>query len=238
MRIDVGATYMPISASRRIVILASTRMLNGICVAGVDASGKWVRPVNLPEFDFSPQQLSQAGKVIVEPYNEVDFRLGQWLNSSPQSEDVEAIEGAPRLVRTLSEGELVALMQAKDEHKELAVHGNDLEGWLVGMNRSLVLTKVDEVLTAYRNTYSGGRRQRRIVFRVGNSTLNLPCTDLRWRKMTRDDRDAEAVKVLQSSGVVYFALGLPRLFQGRYYPMVVGVHPIPKLVSEVDYDDL
>jgi hypothetical protein len=213
-------------------------MLNGICVAGVDVNGRWVRPVKLPEFDFSPQQLSQAGRVVVEPYNEVGFRLGQRLNNSPQSEDVEAVATAPILIRTLNENQLLALMQQKDEHQGVAENGDDLETWLLEMNRSLVLTRVDEVMRAYRNTYSGGRRQRRIVFRVQDKILNLPCTDLRWRKITRDDRDAEALNVLKSANIIYFALGLPRLFQGHYYPMVVGVHPLPKLVGDVDYADL
>jgi hypothetical protein len=212
-------------------------MMNGICVAGIDEGGRWVRPVNLPEFDFSPQELSQAGGVVVEPYNEVEFRLGQRLNSSPQSEDVEAIGATPLLVRTLNENQLLTLMQQKDEHQGVVENGNDLETWLVGMNRSLVLTRVDDVLRAYRNTFNE-RRQRRIVFRVGDNILNLPCTDLRWRKITRNDRDAEALNSLKSANVIYFALGLPRIFQGHYYPMVVGVHPLPKLVGDVDYDDL
>jgi hypothetical protein len=226
------------SASGRIVILASTRMMNGVCVAGVDVEGHWVRPVKLPDFDFSAQQLSQAGRVVVEPYNEVEFRLGQRLNNSPQSEDVEAVAVAPILIRTLNERELLALMQQKDEYQGVADNGNDLESWLVGMNRSLVLTRVDEVLRAYRNTYSDGRRQRRIVFRVHDKFLNLPCTDLRWRRLTRDDRDAEALSILKSSKSIYFALGLPRVFREHYYPMVVGVHPLPKLMGDVDYADL
>ena len=212
--------------------------MRGICVAGVDMDGHWVRPVKLPEFDFSPQQLSQKGRVVVEPYNEVEFRLGQHLNNSPQSEDVEAVAAGPILMRTLNEIQLLSLMQQKDEHQGVADNGNDLEGWLVGMNRSLVLTRVDEVLRAYRNTYSDGRRQRRIVFRVHDKFFNLPCTDLRWRRMTRDDRDAEALEISKSSRTIYLALGLPRIFQGHYYPMVVGVHPLPKLVGDVDYADL
>ncbi len=214
-------------------------MLNGICVAGVDREGRWVRPVKLPEFDFSSDMLSEAGRVVVEPYNEVEFHTRGRLNNSPQSEDVEVdASHTPHLTRTLNDRELLTTMRQIDERRSVEERGGNIETWLVGANRSLVVTSVDEVLRAYRRTTDDGRRQRRISFRVGTRELDLSCTDLRWRKMTRGDGDEDRRDLLASADVLYFAIGLTRLYQGRYWPMVVGVHPLPKMVCEVDYNDL
>src|SRR5438093_2160678 len=188
------------AATNRLVILAATKMLGGICVAGIDRSAQWVRPVNPPDFAFSPSQLSEDGTVIVEPYNDVEFVVGERLNNPPETEDVTAIVSSqPHLVRTLNDGEVLALLHQMDEHDNVAEHGADLEGWLVGIRRSLVLTRVDELLTAYRNMFNE-RRQRRIVFRVGDEIMNLPCTDLRWRSITRNDNDAQALEGLRRAG--------------------------------------
>ena len=222
----------------RIVVLAATKMFGGMCVAGADSDAHWVRPVNPPGYSFSPQELSENGRVIVEPYNEIEFVAGERLGNPPETEDIKAIVSEqPHLVRTLDDGDTLALLRRMDEHDEVAVHAGELEHWLIGVERSLILTRADELLLAYRNAFNE-RRQRRIVFRVGQSILNLLCTDLRWRCITRNDKDAEALETLKRASDVYFALGLARPFQGHNYPMVVGVHPIPKLEARVDYNDL
>jgi hypothetical protein len=214
-------------------------MLNGICVAGVDRNDRWVRPVRLPEFDFSPHLLSETGRVVVEPYNQIEFHVRRQLNNSPQSEDVEVdLSHGPHLMGTLSDRELLTIMGRIDERHSVEEHGDNLETWLVGANRSLVLTSVDDVLRAYRRELDDGRLQRRIFFRVGSRELDLSCPDLRWRSITRGDRDEEARNHLVSADALYFTLGLTRLFQGHYWPMVVGVHPLPKMLCEVNYDYL
>lgn len=225
----------------RITILAATRMYNGICVAGVDQSRDWTRPVRLPEFNFDRESLSERDEVVVEPYNEIEFRITRMLDDSPQSEDCQIDRTrAPHLVRTISDPELTALMKSLDEYDTIE-RQKDKEGvskWLTNLNRSLALTRVDKVLKAYRGSSDYDRRPRRLIFRVGNATFDMPCTDLRWRYMTRGDRDDECTRSLNSAHALYFALGLTRLFQGRYWPMVVGIHPIPRLSGEVDYDRL
>jgi putative nucleic acid modification protein with dual OB domain len=214
-------------------------MSYGVCIAGLDRADRWVRPVKLPEFDFSPALLSEAGRFVVEPYNEIEFHTRGRLNNSPQSEDVEVdVSHDPHLIRTLDDRELLTIMGRIDERRLVEEHGGSLEAWLVGANRSLALTRVDDVLRAYRRDTDDGRRQRRISFRVGTRELDLSCTDLRWRSMTRGDRDEEARDLLASADVLYFSIGLTRLYKGHYWPMVVGVHPLPKMVCEVDYDNL
>ena len=221
----------------RIRILATTKMYNGICVAGLNSGNKWIRPVSRDGLNFTPHSLSSSGNVVVEPYNEIEFRGHKRLNNFPQSEDVEVYSQPPKFIRSLGDGELRTLLDRIDEHDSVARHSNDLEGWLISENRSLVLTRVDKILGAYRNTFNE-RRQRRIRFQVGGETLTLPCTDLRWRRITRGEQDSAACEQLRSADHVYFALGLPRKWEGHYWPMVIGVHAFPRMVIKVDYDNL
>ena len=96
-------------SSVRIAILAATKMYNGICVAGVDTNNRWIRPVSPGGLNFSQRSLSAFGRVMVEPYNEIEFRIRRLLNNSPQSEDVEVTSGSPNFLRTLNNNELQAL---------------------------------------------------------------------------------------------------------------------------------
>jgi len=194
-----------------------------------------------PDLNFTKKSLSEHGRVVVDPYNEIDFRIRARLNNSPQSEDHEIdASHEPHLARTLTDSELMALMRALDEHDSVGRQGSRdaFVRWLTNANRSLVLTLVDKVNSAYRGSGDYGRRPRRLSFRVGTTNFDMPCTDLRWRSITRGDRDVEALSGLTSSPNLYFALGLTRQYRGSYWPMVVGVHPIPRLTGKVDYDRL
>jgi hypothetical protein len=226
----------------RLTILAVTRMDNGICVAGVDGTRTWIRPVTPPpDLNFTKESLSERGRIVVEPYSEIEFHVRARLNNSPQGEDHEIdVSQEPHMVRTLTDGELIALMGALDEHDSVGHQGSRdaFVGWLTDANRSLVLTRVDRVNSAYRGSGDYGRRPRRLSFRVGTTNFDMSCTDLRWRSITRGDRDVEALNRLSSSPNLYFALGLTRQYRGSYWPMVVGVHPIPRLTGTVDYDRL
>jgi len=224
----------------RVTILAATKMTDGICIAGVDSDNRWFRPIPEGAYNFSPTLLSSGGQIIVAPYNVIEFLKGKRLGRPPHSEDVEVDSSiGPSLVGTLNDNQLHTLMKQIDEHDSIPYGVQNLENWLVSENRSLTLTHVDEVIDAFRNNYSeDSLDQRRVSFRVGSSIFSLPCPDLRWRSLTRGNRDKEGLNVLKSAKVLYVALGLSRLWPatGRYHAMVVGVHPIPKLASVVDYD--
>lgn len=223
-------------AKIRITVLAATKMYSGVCVAGIDGSNKWVRPLSSGGLNFTPQSLSAGNSVVVEPYNEIEFRVHNYPNNSPQSEDVQVYSGTPTLLRTINDDELRALMARNDEHDSVERHADDLEPWLVSENRSLVLTRVDRPLRAYRNSFKPD--QRRISFQIGGTTLDLPCTDLRWRRSTNGAQDSIAFEKLKSAEILYFTLGLARKLDDHYWPMVVGIHPIPRMEIKVDYGNL
>ena len=223
----------------RVTILAATKMSDGICIAGIDSDNKWFRPIPKGAYNFSPSLLMSEERIVVAPYNVVEFLKSKRLERPPHSEDVEVDSStSPKLIGTLNDVQLHGLMKQIDEHDSIPQGVLNLENWLVSEKRSLILTRVDEAIDAYRNDYREDTLdQRRVSFRVGTVIFNLPCPDLRWRSLTRGNRDKEALVVLKSAKVLYLALGLSRLLPatGRHHAMVVGVHPIPRLVSVVDY---
>ena len=223
-------------------ILATTKMQSAICVAGVDPDNKWVRPVPRDGLNFQADQLAEGGRVVAEPYNEVDFSAIRVLANRPQSEDVEVDpESRPRLVRSLSDNEIATLCAKLDQYEIVSSQrdppdrsGLTLENFLLSQGHSLILSRVSQVHGASRNYFSGQGKYR-IQFAVGDAEYDLPCTDLRWRALARDSGDSAAVAQLAASQRLYFVLGLTRVFRQRYWPMVIGVHPLPRLSAQVDY---
>ncbi len=219
-------------------------MMGGICVAGVDPNNRWVRPVPKSESSFQPSQLEQNGHVVVEPYAEVEFTVVRTLTNRPQSEDVLVSSSAgPRLIRGLSDGEVELLCDELDESSLVSStadstdpSGKKLEDALISQGRSIILTSVGEVQGATTHYFSGQGKYR-IHFSVDGAGFNLPCTDLRWRALARESGSTDALRAL-SAKRLYFVLGLTRLFNDRYWPMVIGVHPLPRLAAQVDYGRL
>src|SRR5438132_14070439 len=102
----------------RLKILATTKMQSAICVAGVDADNKWVRPVPKDGLNFQADQLMQGGNVVIEPYNEVEFTAIRVLANRPQSEDVEVDpRNGPRLVRSMPDNEIATLCAKLDQYE-------------------------------------------------------------------------------------------------------------------------
>ena len=207
----------------KISVLASTKMKNAICVAGVDSNDKWVRPVPKDGLNFQPSQLVERGRVVVEPFNEVDFVAVRPLANVPQSEDLEVdAMREPRLIRTLSDSEAGSLLRRLDEHEVVSSHGNRvdssgsrLEAFLVSKNRSLIVSRVDHV-QGVSTSYFAGQGKYRIQFSIGDANFNLPCTDLKWRAIVRTTGD-KAAAYLTTARELHFVIGLTRFFKDRYW---------------------
>ena len=125
---------------------------------------------------------------------------------------------------------------------------------LDSQQRSLCLIKPDSIKGCFRLDAYSGKYQARMAFKVGGRTYRvshakggLPVTDLKWRALGRawlpeeggwtdfDARDLEARYGIQE---VYLAVGLTRSFEGKCWPIVIGVHTVPDYEAEVDYDNM
>ncbi len=234
-------------------MLAVTRMRGGVCVAGMTTEPdpitglRWVRPVR----DFGHVLLGDITTVqgaVLSPFDVVAFCLLRPQPDPPHTEDwvVDFVRNRPRVVRRL-EGE--RRTQFLRQYLDTAPRQI-----LDSQQRSLCLIKPDSIKGCFRLDAYSGKYQARMAFKVGGRTYRvshakggLPVTDLKWRALGRawlpeeggwtdfDARDLEARYGIQE---VYLAVGLTRSFEGKCWPIVIGVHTVPDYEAEVDYDNM
>lgn len=223
-----------------IVIMATTRMMRNICVAGQSTSGSWVRPIKIPGFSLNFADLKGPdGFVVVENYNQVEFSFVKKFVGDPHSEDVLVDWSVqPRLLRRLSDDEVFELLQRTDETREV---GTNIEGYLISHKRSLVNVRPDGPFS-YEMKQQDCKTQRIITFAVNGREYPWPCTDLRWRALTRqgDDRASEC---LDEAEDLRLTIGLGRPwgrppYAPKPWPFVLAIHTYPTYQVVIDYDKL
>ena len=227
---------------QEVLILAMTKMLSGICTAGLmhepdPVTGlRWVRPVR--EFDtLQPGDMTDADGRVAQCCDVVELDLVAPCPDPPHVEDwlTDFIHHRPRLLRRL-EGEKRARFLAR--YLDRAP-----EDVLIHHTRSLCLVRPEQVWARFSLDGYSGRYQARMGFVLPGdanhpraaSPRGVSVTDLKWRALGRAwlgqrgrlllDHDA----LCQRLGVedVYLAIGLSRNWQGECWPLVVGVHVVP-----------
>ncbi len=239
------------SIAKDLTILAVTKMHGGVCTAGIDQDGKWVRPVRISvERRQSYETITDYCLLPIDFFHGGQSHLVNlgvtrcWLVShSPQPPHTEDwtldLKHKPQLIRKLSLEEQAAFLAAHVE--------TDLSPLESGQ-RSLILVQPESFSFAFDWNKTGDNVQLRASFTVaGQKTSDVGCTDLRMRALGR--------KLLSSAGgrrsflteedfrrrgkqATYFALGLSRLYHGKHWLILVGVHSLPELEVEVDYAKL
>jgi hypothetical protein len=230
---------------REVLILAMTKMLSGICVAGFTRKPdpvtglRWVRPVR--EFGtVLPGDMTDADGRLVRCGDVVELNLLASRPDPPHVEDwtVDFVRHRPRWLRRL-EGEKRTRFFAR--HLDRAP-----EDVLLHQTRSLCLVRPEQVWVRFSlDAYSGKYEARmRFVLAGGvdhpraTSRRGVSVTDLEWRalgQMWLSERDGfltldhdELLERLEAEAI-YLAVGLSRNWQGEYWPLVVGVHVVPEV---------
>jgi hypothetical protein len=237
------------SVVKDITILAVTKMHGGVCTAGIDSAGKWVRPVRaavtrpwdhdaITDHCLLPVDFFHGGKSHLLNLGVTRFWLINHDPEPPHTEDwVIDTRRKPQLLRKLSEAE---------QETFLAAHArNDFELLLPDGHHSLGLFQPENYSFAFSQNKTGDDVVVRASFIVaGQQVKDVGCTDLRLRALGR--------KLLEKSGgasvtlndedfarhhkrATYLAVGLSRLFHGKHWLILVGVHTLPELEVEVDY---
>jgi hypothetical protein len=239
--------------TQEVLILAVTKMLSGVCTAGMTTERdpvtglKWVRPVK----DFGTLLLGdltdRRGKVI-RPFDVVELNLVKPRPDPPHVEDrvTEFVRHRPRIVRRL-EGERRADFLSK------YLDGNPYEV-LAGHSRSLCLVKPDQVKASFSLDAYSGKYEARLAFTLGAEAYlgsmrkgGLAVTDIKWRALGREwlgdgggrlGYDEDELRDRLSAEEFYLTLGLSRSYQDEYWLLVLGVHTVPDYEVEIDYDNL
>lgn len=235
------------------LILAVTRMVAGMCIAGMTTEPdpvtglRWVRPVR-DHGHILLGDITTADGEVLQPFDVVEFSLLRPRPTPPHTEDwnTDFARNRPRIVRRL-EGEKRAGFLAA--HTDTAPHQV-----LKSQARSLCLVTPDRLKGTFRLDSYTGKLDARMSFQVGQHSVvgshaqgGVSVTDIRWRALGRawlgdqggwtefDDGDLEARFGISR---VYLALGLTRAYRGAFWVIVVGVHTVPDFDIEVDYDNM
>lgn len=87
------------------------------------------------------------------------------------------------------------------------------------------------------NEYKGIKT--RIEFTLNGFYHNIGCTDIRWRAYMRNAQNRKNSINLLNNRDTYFTIGLTRKpWNGQIWPMVVGLHVLPDINIEIDYNNL
>jgi hypothetical protein len=241
---------MPI---QEVLILAVTRMLGGVCIAGVTAEPypvtglRWVRPIR-EHGHVLLGDISTADGPTLRPFDVVELNLLRPRPIPPHSEDwiTDFVRCRPRVARHM-EGQ----RRARFLHKYQDTAPDQV---LESQHRSLCLIRPDWVKGCFRLDGYSGKFDARLAFGLdGRSYLashakgGHSVTDLKWRALGRawlpedggwtewDQGDLRARFGIQE---IHLAVGLTRSYRGGYWLVVVGVHTLPDYDAIVDYDNM
>ena len=240
------------TATKELTILALTKMHGGVCTAGIDGDGQWVRPVRpyaeikpryeaVTDYCLLPLDFFHGGHSHLVNLGVTRFWFASHTPQPPHTEDwTMELTRKPQLIRILT---------SEEQERFLAANVEDGLPLLVDdCRRSLALIKPDSFSFSFGKNRSGDDVSVRASFKVGEVEVgDVGCTDLRMRALGR--------KLLEKSGgersllrdedfkrhdkqATYLTIGLSRPFQGKHWLILVGAHTIPELAVEIDFAKL
>jgi hypothetical protein len=242
-----------VSFSKDITTLAITKMRGGVCTAGIDDAGLWVRPVRpAPEqpwrtsgatdHSLLPIDFFHGGKSHLVNLAVTRLYLTKQAPDPPHVEDwIIDPRKKPELLRKLSPAEQQDFLSSHAE--------SGISRLLPAHTASLCLVRPHRFSFLFRVAPTGDDVSVRSSFyAAGDEIRDIACTDLRMRALGRSllvGKSYEAEFTLsdedfrrRGKAETYLAVGLSRLYQGKHWPLIVGVHSIPELDVEIDYGRL
>lgn len=234
-----------------VLILAMTKMLSGVCTAGMTAEShplsglRWVRPVRRYDTLLLGDVTCADGGLFC-CCDVVALDLISPRPDPPHVEDweVDFVRSRPRRLRRL-EGERRAQFLAA--HLDRAP-----EDVIVAHTRSLCLVQPERVHAHFAlDQYSGKYEARMSLALPGGidhpqaaGQRGIPVTDLKWRALGRSwlqtegsgrlTLEQEALFERLGADGLYLTLGLSRSWRGTCWLLAVGVHVVPDFEATVD----
>jgi Dual OB-containing domain len=238
---------------QEVLILAVTKMVGGVCIAGMTTEPdlvtglRWVRPVREHGHVLLGDITTQEGTVL-RPFDVVEFDFLRPRPAAPHVEDwiTDFVHHRPRVIRRLEGQRRADFLQ---KHQDTAPHQV-----LDNQQRSLCLIKPDQVKGCFRLDPYSGQFDARLTFGLNHRSYRgtpakggISVTDLKWRALGQGwlpkdggSTEFDAAELDTRFGIreIYLAVGLGRPFEGKFWPLVVGVHTVPDYEAVVDYDNL
>jgi hypothetical protein len=239
--------------TQELLILAVTKMLGGVCTAGMTSEPdpvtglRWVRPVR--EFGHVLLgDITTPDQEVLCPFDVVRFDLIRPRPEAPHTEDwiADFVHQRPRIVRRLEGERRRGFLEKHRDTAPIQV--------LQTKQRSLCLIKPTWVKGCFQPDLSSGDFDARLAFGLDGRAYGasqakggLPVTDLKWRALGRawlgpsgDRRDFDTDDLEEEFGLgqTYLVVGLTRSFQGSFWTIIVGVHTEEDYKASVHYDNL
>ena len=239
--------------TQELLILAVTKMLGGVCIAGMTAEPdpvtrlRWVRPVR--EFGHVLLgDITTPEQQVLRPFDVVSFNLIRPRPEPPHTEDwiADFVHQRPRILRRLEGERRKGFLENHQDTAPLQV--------LQAQQRSLCLIKPDWVKGCFQLDLPSGDFDARLAFGLDGRTCGaspakggLSVTDLKWRALGRawlgpsggrKDFGTGDLETEFKLGQIYLVVGLTRSFQGSFWTIIVGVHTAKDYKASVDYDNL
>jgi hypothetical protein len=228
-------------------------MHGGVCTAGIESGGSWVRPVRpaseqalratgATDYSLLPIDFFHGGKSHLVNLAVTRVYLTEHAPDPPHVEDW--------IIDTRRKPEFVRKLSPPEQQDFLAAHAEaGISHLLETREASLCLVRPGRFSFLFRIAPTGDNVTVRSSFTAGHDELrDIACTDLRMRALARSilrGKSHEAEFRLSEEDFrrrgkteVYLAVGLSRLYQGKHWALVVGVHSIPELDVEIDYGKL
>jgi hypothetical protein len=213
---------------------------DNVCIAGYDDSLTCIRPV-LARGQITKSHLFKEGEFIVFPSAKVAFNLGAQVSQPPHVEDVifeeSSIAGMGKV--TTAKWKEILTQTSKQTIAEIFATIQDRCVPPGSPGPSIGTLVPAEIPTLRCDYYKDPPRLRmRIVDHTGNTTQNVPITDLAFRGLfdfylSKYKGDCEKTIKLLSTRLadrrVYLRLGLARLFRECCWLQVNGIHTFPDL---------
>lgn len=229
-----------------IVILAVSRISDGVCVAGITDDGQWIRPTR-PNRNDSWRQLEYNdcrdvnGEWIVRKGNRVRLDLVEPIPKDSHSEDWRLGNQEVKLVHELTEEEYFDFCQ---EHQESSLE--PLEQ--TTSKRSLILVCPERFTSFTFQIETSLKGKQSYVPRCGfdcsgQSYQNKPLSDAEWRGYGRqyleNNRHPSVKGILHENQTKNYWLTIGQnIVDTTVYLMVVGIHFFPIRHFDMDFKRL
>lgn len=239
---------------KELLIMAVTRMKAGVCTAGFlnephpDSHLRWVRPVKSFRALLLEDLRDSTGRII-EMGDIVTFNL---LHPDPEPvhcEDwrTDFIHPPVRLLRQLTEQKRADFLATHTDKNPTTI--------LQQHRRSLCLLQPQAIWAEFTCDAYSGEYQARMGFRfdehaypIDTPQRGMVVTDLKWRawgrhwlmqeKRERLCLEHTTLHQRLAADMIYLSIGLSRTFEGKLWPLVIGVHPVPDYTVTIDYSNL
>lgn len=227
---------------KKLAILAASKLGAELCVAGVDNQYNWIRPTcfigSWRQF-FISDIYDREKKAVIELSNVVTIRLVRPVPQAgtPHIEDWQYDQNIkPRFLRTLEDRRRLRIFKNISE--------KTLAPLIVKYERSLCLIEPSSIDSVdFANLSVRGKYQPMMVFTFQGEKYRYKVTDIYWRALGRYLLGQKHPPVISGKKLrnilgythLFLTVGLSRKFQDKYWPFIVGVHPVPRVPIQLNY---